>query len=106
MFCSAATLAGLKVLQLINDNTAGIKKDVFVLLEFCCEMVCVDLVALNYGVFRRAEFNGTATSVMFYDVGASSTTATIVSYQTTKVKEQGIAETVPQLTIRGIGLAK
>jgi hypoxia up-regulated 1 len=78
----AATLAGLKVLQLINDNTA---------------------VALNYGVFRRAEFNGTATSVMFYDVGASSTTATIVSYQTTKVKEQGIAETVPQLTIRGIG---
>lgn len=35
-------------------------------------------VALNYGVFRRAQFNTSATTVMFYDVGASSAKATIV----------------------------
>uniref|UniRef100_A0A8C5HHT1 Hypoxia up-regulated protein 1 n=1 Tax=Gouania willdenowi TaxID=441366 RepID=A0A8C5HHT1_GOUWI len=63
----AAHMAGLKVLQLINDNTA---------------------VALNYG------------TVMFYDMGSGSTTATIVTYQTVKTKEFG---TQPQLQIRGVG---
>jgi hypoxia up-regulated 1 len=53
----AAELAGIKVLQLINDNTA---------------------VALNYGIFRRKEFNNTAVQYMFVDMGASSTTATVV----------------------------
>uniref|UniRef100_A0A8C6P1Q7 Hypoxia up-regulated protein 1 n=1 Tax=Nothobranchius furzeri TaxID=105023 RepID=A0A8C6P1Q7_NOTFU len=68
----AAQMAGLKVLQLINDNTA---------------------VALNYGpvLFQ---------SVMFYDMGSSSTTATIVTYQTVKTKESG---SQPQLQIRGVG---
>lgn len=75
----AAKLAGLKVLQLINDNTA---------------------VALNYGVFRRKDINSTAQSIMFYDMGSSSTTCTIVTYQTTKTKESGIQ---PQLQIRGVG---
>ena len=61
----------------MNDNTAG--KDVRTSFEFWCLMMwACSLVALNYGVFRRAEFNGTATSVMFYGVGASSTTVTIV----------------------------
>uniref|UniRef100_A0AAR2KAL8 Hypoxia up-regulated protein 1 n=1 Tax=Pygocentrus nattereri TaxID=42514 RepID=A0AAR2KAL8_PYGNA len=62
----AAQMAGLKVLQLINDNTA---------------------VALNYGVFRRKDINSTAQNVMFYDMGSGSTTATIVTYQTVKTKE-------------------
>ncbi|XP_078283022.1 hypoxia up-regulated protein 1 [Rhinoraja longicauda] len=75
----AAQMAGLKVLQLINDNTA---------------------VALNYGVFRRKDINATAQNVMFYDMGSSSTTATIVTYMTTKTKDWG---TQPQLQIRGIG---
>ncbi|XP_069804035.1 hypoxia up-regulated protein 1 isoform X2 [Dendropsophus ebraccatus] len=75
----AAKLAGLKVLQLINDNTA---------------------VALNYGVFRRKDINATAQSVMFYDMGSRSTTCSIVTYQTTKTKESGIQ---PQLQIRGVG---
>ncbi|XP_051895796.1 hypoxia up-regulated protein 1 [Pristis pectinata] len=75
----AAQMAGLKVLQLINDNTA---------------------VALNYGVFRRKDINATAQNVMFYDMGSSSTTATIVTYVTTKTKDWG---TQPQLQIRGIG---
>uniref|UniRef100_A0A0S7F3A5 Hypoxia up-regulated protein 1 n=1 Tax=Poeciliopsis prolifica TaxID=188132 RepID=A0A0S7F3A5_9TELE len=72
-------MAGLKVLQLINDNTA---------------------VALNYGVFRRKDIGSTAQTVMFYDMGSGSTTATIVSYQTVKTKESG---TQPQLQIQGVG---
>ncbi|XP_038635125.1 hypoxia up-regulated protein 1 isoform X1 [Scyliorhinus canicula] len=75
----AAQMVGLKVLQLINDNTA---------------------VALNYGVFRRKDINATAQNVMFYDMGSSSTTATIVTYITTKTKDSG---TQPQLQILGIG---
>uniref|UniRef100_A0A8C9Y692 Hypoxia up-regulated protein 1 n=1 Tax=Sander lucioperca TaxID=283035 RepID=A0A8C9Y692_SANLU len=73
----AAQMAGLKVLQLINDNTA---------------------VALNYGVFRRKDIDN--TNMMFYDMGSGSTTATIVTYQTVKTKEYG---TQPQLQIRGVG---
>uniref|UniRef100_A0A672LRV7 Hypoxia up-regulated protein 1 n=1 Tax=Sinocyclocheilus grahami TaxID=75366 RepID=A0A672LRV7_SINGR len=75
----AANIAGLKVLQLINDNTA---------------------VALNYGVFRRKDINSTAQNILFYDMGSGSTTATIVTYQTVKTKESG---THPQLQIRGVG---
>uniref|UniRef100_A0A8C7KYF5 Hypoxia up-regulated protein 1 n=1 Tax=Oncorhynchus kisutch TaxID=8019 RepID=A0A8C7KYF5_ONCKI len=75
----AAQMAGVKVLQLINDNTA---------------------VALNYGVFRRKDINSTAQNMMFYDMGSGSTTATIVTYQTVKTKDSG---TQPQLQIRGVG---
>lgn len=78
----AASLANLKVLQLINDYTA---------------------VALNYGIFRIKDFNETTQYVMFYDMGASSTSATIVSYQTIKTKERGYLETHPQLTVIGVG---
>ncbi|XP_044254414.1 hypoxia up-regulated protein 1 [Tribolium madens] len=78
----AANLAGLKVLQLINDYTA---------------------VALNYGIFRSKDFNETAQYVMFYDMGATSTTATLVSYQTVKSKEKGLGETHPQLGVIGVG---
>ena len=35
-------------------------------------------VALNYGVFRRKEFNSTAVHYMFYDVGSTKTTASVV----------------------------
>uniref|UniRef100_T1DBC3 Hypoxia up-regulated protein 1 n=1 Tax=Crotalus horridus TaxID=35024 RepID=T1DBC3_CROHD len=75
----AAKMADLKVLQLINDNTA---------------------VALNYGVFRRKDINATAQNIMFYDMGASSTVCTIVTYQTLKTKDSGVQ---PQLQIRGVG---
>ncbi|XP_038833049.1 hypoxia up-regulated protein 1-like isoform X2 [Salvelinus namaycush] len=75
----AAQIAGVKVLQLINDNTA---------------------VALNYGVFRRKDINSTAQNIMFYDMGSGSTTATIVTYQTVKTEESG---SQPQLQIRGVG---
>ncbi|KAH0623377.1 hypothetical protein JD844_031650 [Phrynosoma platyrhinos] len=75
----AARMADLKVLQLINDNTA---------------------VALNYGVFRRKDINATAQNIMFYDMGAGSTVCTIVTYHTVKTKDSG---TQPQLQIRGVG---
>ncbi|XP_076246856.1 hypoxia up-regulated Grp170 co-chaperone protein isoform X2 [Calliopsis andreniformis] len=78
----AADLAGIKVLQLINDYTA---------------------VALNYGIFRSKEINDTAHYVMFYDMGASSTTATIVSYQNVKTKERGFVETNPHVIVLGVG---
>ncbi|XP_018353989.1 PREDICTED: hypoxia up-regulated protein 1 isoform X1 [Trachymyrmex septentrionalis] len=78
----AAELAGLKVLQLINDYMA---------------------VALNYGVFGRTEINDSAHYIMFYDMGASSTTATVVSYQNVKTKERGFVETNPHVTVLGVG---
>ena len=34
--------------------------------------------ALNYGVFRRNDINASANYVMFYDMGATSTVATII----------------------------
>lgn len=78
----AAELAEIKVLQLINDYTA---------------------VALNYGIFRRKEINDSAQYIMFYDMGASSTTATVVSYQNVKTKEKGFVETNPHVNILGVG---
>lgn len=78
----AAQLAGLKVLQLINVNSA---------------------FALNYGIFRRKDFNSTnPTNILFYDMGAGSTLATIASYRLVKTKERGFTETDPQLTIKGV----
>ncbi|KAL3224652.1 hypothetical protein MRX96_026448 [Rhipicephalus microplus] len=78
----AANLGGLKLLQLIGANTAA---------------------ALNYGVFRRKEFNDTPVHILFYDMGTGSTTATIVAYQTVKTKDKILAEHVPQLSIKGVG---
>lgn len=74
----AADLAGLKVSQLMDDNAA---------------------IALNYGVFRRNDINATATNIMFYDMGATSTSATIIAYQVVKVN--GLAD--PQMSVKGYG---
>jgi len=70
------------VLQLINSNTAA---------------------ALDYGIFRRSDFNETAQNILFYDMGASSTVATIASYQIAKTKERGYTEHHPQVSVAGIG---
>jgi len=79
---AAAQLGGLNVLQLMNAPLA---------------------VALNYGMFRRKEINGTVKHLMLYDMGAHSTTATIVGFQIVKTKEKGFAETHPQAQILGVG---
>ncbi|XP_033106267.1 hypoxia up-regulated protein 1-like [Anneissia japonica] len=78
----AAKLSGLNVLQLINDNAA---------------------VALNYGVFRRQEFDKSIQHIIFYDMGATSTTATIVGYKLAKTKDHGVSETNPHLFVKGVG---
>lgn len=61
------------------------------------------LAALNYGIFRRKDFNETAQYVMLYDMGAHSTNAIIVSYQMVKTKDKGFVETNPQLSVIGVG---
>ncbi|KAJ8949475.1 hypothetical protein NQ318_005942 [Aromia moschata] len=59
------------------------------------------LQAANLADLKR--ITETAQYVMFYDMGASSTTATLVSYQTIKTKERGYVETHPQASILGVG---
>jgi len=78
----AAGMADVNILQLINEHMA---------------------VALNYGMFRRKELNATAKNIMFYNVGASSSWATIVSYAIVKTKERGFSETHPQAQVLGLG---
>lgn len=78
----AAELAGIKVLQLINSNIAA---------------------ALDYGIFRRKDFNESAQNILFYDMGASSTVATVASYQVVKTKDKGYTEYHPQVSVLGLG---
>ncbi|XP_031638481.1 hypoxia up-regulated protein 1 [Contarinia nasturtii] len=77
---TAANLANLKVLQLINDYTA---------------------VALNYGIFSRKEITDNAKYFVFYDMGAYHTTAAVVSYQL--VKDKVTRETNPVVQVLGVG---
>ncbi|VVD04226.1 unnamed protein product [Leptidea sinapis] len=77
----AASLAGLNLLQLINDYTA---------------------IGINYGIFRRKEINESAWHALFFDMGAKSTKAALVEYKTVKTKEKGYVETVPQLQVIGL----
>jgi len=79
---AAAQLGGLNVLQLMNTPMAA---------------------ALNYGMFRRKEINGTVKHIMLYDMGAASTEATIIGFQIVKTKEKGYSETHPQAQILGVG---
>merc|ERR1719244_1501376 len=79
---SSAQLGGLNVLQLMSEPMA---------------------VALNYGMFRRKEVNGTVKNMMLYDMGAQDTTVTVVGYQIVKTKEKGFSETHPQAQILGVG---
>jgi hypoxia up-regulated 1 len=77
----ACQLANIKLLQLMNDNTA---------------------VALNYGIFRRKDFNSTGSTYLFYDMGSQSTICTIATFNLTKSKEHGYVEEVPELIIRSV----
>ena len=77
----ACELANIKLLQLMNDNTA---------------------VALNYGIFRRKDFNFTGSTYLFYDMGAQSTTCTIATFNLVKSREHGYVEEVPQLTVKSV----
>ena len=56
---------------------------------------------MNYGVFRRKDFNATGSTLMFFDMGSSGTVATVAHYQMVKNKDD--YEANPQLTIKGVG---
>uniref|UniRef100_A0A6B2EBB5 Hypoxia up-regulated protein 1 n=1 Tax=Phlebotomus kandelakii TaxID=1109342 RepID=A0A6B2EBB5_9DIPT len=77
---ASASLANLKVLQLMNDYTA---------------------VGLNYGVFRKNQINETAQYYLFYDMGAYKTSAAVVSFQL--VKDKVTRETNPVISVLGVG---
>ncbi|KAL9545249.1 hypothetical protein PS6_008325 [Mucor atramentarius] len=76
----AAELAGLNVLTLMHDETA---------------------VALNYAVNR--EIGKSAENHIFYDMGAGSTVASIVTFSNVETKDGKISKTAPQLEVRGVG---
>lgn len=76
---TAANLANLKVLQLINDYTA---------------------VALNKAIYRRKEFNETAAYFAIYDMGAYHTTASVISYQL--VKDPTTRDMTPVIQVLGV----
>ena len=69
---------------------------------------CSRAVALNYGVFRRKSFNATTQYYMFFDMGATSASATVVAYQEVKEKSKatGVVDKFPQLTVKGVGYVK
>lgn len=118
---NAAEIAGLNLLQLMNDNTAGSNTFISIWNGFLCEIF---VAGVNYGMFRRKEFNTTATTVLIYDMGSVKTTATvygnyqfkfdirkkrkinlhILEYQL--VQDKITKEKNPQMTILGVGLAK
>ncbi|KAL6723178.1 hypothetical protein Aduo_018208 [Ancylostoma duodenale] len=80
---AAADIAGLNLLQLINDGSAA---------------------ALNYGVFRRKEITDKPQSMMIYDVGASKTTATLVEYVLEADKSSKVSKTSnPVVKTIGVG---
>uniref|UniRef100_A0A1I7TTG8 Hypoxia up-regulated protein 1 n=1 Tax=Caenorhabditis tropicalis TaxID=1561998 RepID=A0A1I7TTG8_9PELO len=74
----AAQMAGLTVLQLMNDGTAA---------------------ALSHGIFRRKEITEKRQTLMIYDMGAAKTTATIVEFKLVKEKY----EKQPKMTVLGVG---
>lgn len=75
----AAKLGGVNVIQLLSTPAA---------------------VGLNYGVFRRSEFNETEQLFMFVDVGSTATTATVAGFKV--VKEKDTKTKNPQLELRGM----
>ncbi|KAI8060942.1 heat shock protein 70 family [Gongronella butleri] len=76
----AAELAGLNVLSLMHDETA---------------------VALNYALNRQ--FSSTPEYHIFYDMGAGSTVASIVSFSEVQIKEGKRNKTYPQLEVMAVG---
>ena len=98
----AAELAGLKGIEIIDWSSWKCINEcnVFTVLQLINSNTAA---ALDYGIFRRSDFNETAQNILFYDMGASSTVATIASYQIVKTKEKGFTEHHPQVSVTGLG---
>ena len=97
---NAAELAGMKVTSLINDGLAGMhspppkkkkKKGVLLLIA----------VAINYGTTRI--FTEDPQYHLNYEMGAGSTTATVVSFTSRTVKEGKTNKTVTEISTHGTG---
>ncbi|CAI2725313.1 unnamed protein product [Schistosoma spindalis] len=71
-------IAGLNVLQIINDNSA---------------------VALNFGLLRFRSFNETPQYYVFFDIGSMSTTATLAAYSYGKHRDGDVVGDFPMLRI-------
>ncbi|CAI2179762.1 6593_t:CDS:10 [Funneliformis geosporum] len=79
----AADLAGLHVLTLINDVTA---------------------VGLNYAISRFTSFTEEPQYHMFYDMGAGSTKASLISFKTSNIKDVGrFNKTIINLEVLSVG---
>ena len=86
----AAELAGMRISTMIHDGLAGKSPD--------CG---VTLVAINYGTTRT--FSEEPQYHLIYDMGAGSTTATIVSFTSRSVKEGKTNKTIIDIATHGIG---
>uniref|UniRef100_A0A0N5AY75 Hypoxia up-regulated protein 1 n=1 Tax=Syphacia muris TaxID=451379 RepID=A0A0N5AY75_9BILA len=76
----AAEIAGLNLLQLLNDHTAA---------------------GLSYGIFRRKEINEQSQTLLIYDMGATKTTAAILEFRLEKDKKS--SEKYPVMSTIGFG---
>ncbi|CAH8488175.1 unnamed protein product [Schistosoma rodhaini] len=74
-------IAGLNVLQIINDNSA---------------------VALNFGLLRFKSFNETPQYYVFFDIGSMSTTATLAAYSYGKHRDGDVVGDFPMLRIANV----
>uniref|UniRef100_A0AAJ7UHM9 Hypoxia up-regulated protein 1 n=1 Tax=Petromyzon marinus TaxID=7757 RepID=A0AAJ7UHM9_PETMA len=75
----SASICRLPLLQIMNANVA---------------------TAINYAVSLTASLiNSSAHNVLFYDAGASGSSASIVTFQTVKTQK----DTQPHVTVRGVG---
>ena len=71
-------MVGLNVLQLMTDAAGGRLCAIeYTILVITTHPPFIP-AALNYGLFRQVTFNDTPQYIMLYDMGAASTTATIV----------------------------
>ncbi|CAG8574514.1 8554_t:CDS:10 [Cetraspora pellucida] len=79
----AANIAGLHVLSLINEETA---------------------VGLNYAITHFSSFTEEPQYHIFYDMGAGSTKASLISFKTVEVKDVGrFNKTVINLDVISVG---
>ncbi|KAI6231613.1 hypothetical protein M3Y95_00400500 [Aphelenchoides besseyi] len=78
---TAAKIAGFHLLTLISDGSAA---------------------ALNYGIFRRKDIVEKPQTVLVYDVGSTTTTATLVEYRLVDDKNNK-KEKMPALKVLGVG---
>jgi hypoxia up-regulated 1 len=102
----AAELAGLNVLALMHDETAGKKG----FCHYCLhrydssnQITHFELlpVALNYAINRK--FSNTPEYHIFYDMGAGSTVASLVSFSNVEVKDGKRNKTYPQIEVKAVG---